>query len=129
MFLLKHRGYLSVLHTERGWPSEQRHGAWNRPFQTIHYGYCSSRTRAAVLIRASRQKTRRENFWPFILALCEVAKPSIVVELIIIRVISQLFEVDLVPEKGTDTTESLDELVTFAGSVRDELKSSTKVLV
>lgn len=115
---------------ELGRHSEQLHGAWTRPFFVILYGCLGSIAGAACMIhRASRQKTRRGSFWPFILALCEGAIPSIVVELVIIAEIGKLFKVDLVSENGTDTTESLDELVSFAGSVRHELQVGTEVLV
>ena len=52
-----------------------------------------------------------------------------VIEFIIGFVISKLFEVDLVAENGSNTTKALHELVAFAGSVGNELKSGTEVLV
>ncbi|KAI6766521.1 hypothetical protein HG531_011743 [Fusarium graminearum] len=49
--------------------------------------------------------------------------------LVVVAHVSKLLKVDLVSEKTTDTTEALDELVALGGSIRDELKSGTKVLV
>jgi hypothetical protein len=58
--------------------SEQLHGAWTRPGLIILHGCLGSITGAAFVVHgASRQKTRRGSFWPFILALCEGAIPSI----------------------------------------------------
>lgn len=110
--------------------SEQLHGAWNGVVDGILYGFLGSSLGVACLIHgASRQKTRLGSFWPFILALCEVAEPSIVVELVVVAIICELLKVDLVSENGSDTTKAFDELVTLTGSVRHELQLRTKVLV
>lgn len=64
--------------------SEWLHCAWTRPLLVILHGCLGSITGATVLIhRASRQKTRRGSFWPFILAHCEGATPSICPKLVI----------------------------------------------
>lgn len=69
----KHQVAEDMKHT-----SEQLHKALSRSHHGIHresYGFAF---RAAFIMhRASRQKIRFGNFWPFILAPCEAAEPSI----------------------------------------------------
>src|SRR5687768_12000115 len=61
---------------------------------------------------------------------CTLIVESLTVVIVIIVInISQLFEVDLVPEDTTDTAETLHKLVAFSGPVRDELECCTEVLV
>lgn len=54
---------------------------------------------------------------------------SIIVIIIIILAIIELLEVDLVAEKPTNASESLDELVAFRGTVGHEFQSGSKVAV
>lgn len=54
---------------------------------------------------------------------------SIVVVVIIVAVLDELLKVDLVSKETTNTAKALDELVTLGGTVRDELESSTEILV
>ena len=55
--------------------------------------------------------------WRRGLAICEGVRLSVVVVLILVIEVGQLFKVDLVAENGTDATETLDELIAFAGPV------------
>lgn len=58
--------------------SEQRRRAFSRPHLGIHQGGRVFAMVAAFTIHgASRQKFPGGSFWPFILAHCEVAEPSI----------------------------------------------------
>ena len=52
-----------------------------------------------------------------------------VVVLIVVAHISKLLEVDLVSENTADATKTLDKLVALGGSIRNELKRGTEVLV
>lgn len=81
-------------------------------------------------VKALHARSRQSGDWSDVLALCEGFKLSIIVELII-RLISfcKLLKVELVAHHGTDTTETLDELVTLRGTVGDELEVGTKVTV
>lgn len=54
---------------------------------------------------------------------------SIIVVIIIILAIVELLKVDLVAEKSTNTSESLDELVALRGAVGDELQVGSEVAV
>lgn len=66
------------LHKARKHTSEQLHKVYSRLFRSTNresYGFAFGA--ASVMHRASRQKIRVWNFWPFILALCEAAEPSI----------------------------------------------------
>jgi len=55
---------------------------------------------------------------------------SIIIKFVLVFIVSiQLLKVELVAQDGADTTKALDELVTLRGSVRDKLKSGTKVLI
>ena len=58
--------------------------------------------------------------------VCEGAAPSIIVILIIVADLLQLLEVELVAQDTSDTTEALDELVTFGGAVGDKLEVGTE---
>lgn len=82
-----------------------------------------------VLDARRRQIKLWLKIWSCGLAQCEGFKLSIIVELVFVIGIGKLLKVELVTENGTDTTETLDELVALGGTVRDELKGSTKVAV
>lgn len=69
-----------------------------------------------------RQKVPRRDFWTSILAHCEAAELSIIIELIFVIIeICQLVKIDLVSEHRSYTAKAFDELITLAGSVGDEL--------
>lgn len=69
-------------------------------------------------VKALCARSRQSGDWSGVLALCEGFKLSIVVELIIRLInLSKLFEVELVAQHSTDTTETLDELVTLRRTV------------
>jgi len=86
-------------------------------------------TRASA-IKALFARSRQSRNWCDLLALCEGFKLSIVVELIIRLVnLCKLLEVELVTHHGTNTTETLDELVTLGRTVCDEFEVGTKVTV
>lgn len=115
-------GNLGDYFTELGWPSEQLHKVYSRLFHSTNresYGFAFGA--ASVMHRASRQKIRVWNFWPFILALCEAAEPSIIVEFILVTVIGKLLKIDFVSEDCSNTTEPLDKLVSFTRLVRNKL--------
>lgn len=59
----------------------------------------------------------------------EVNGLSIIIEFVFVVNISQLFKVDLVSQNGTDSTKTLYELISFAGSVRNEFQGGTEILV
>ena len=63
-----------------------------------------------------RAFTRRVE-WGLCLAISEGAQPSIIVEFVFVVVVGELLKVELVAEDGTDTTETLDELVTLGRTV------------
>lgn len=95
--------------------SEQLYRVLSRPQRSTCQGSHVSTMKAAFTNdRASRQKIRVGNFWPFILALCEAAEPSIVVEFILVIKVSKLFKVDLVPQECSNPTKTLHKLVSFA---------------
>ena len=77
----------------------------------------------------SRQKFRPGNIWTSILALCEVSKPSIVIEFVLGVDLGQLLKVELVPQHGADAAKAFDELVALARTIRDEFQSRAEVLV
>ena len=77
----------------------------------------------------SRRTVPRRDIRTGILALREVSKPSIVVELVLGVDLGQLFEVELVPQHGPDAAEAFDELVALAGAVGDELEGRAEVFV
>lgn len=54
----------------------------------------------------SRRRARRVRFWARCLAQCEVAKPSVVVEFILVVEIGKLLKIDLVAENGSDATKA-----------------------
>jgi len=81
-------------------------------------------------IKALHARSRQSRDWSDVLALCEGFKLSIIVELIIRLVnLCKLLEVELVTHHGTNTTETLDELVTLGRTVCDEFEVGTKVTV
>lgn len=80
-------------------------------------------------VAKSRQMFLRRNIWTSILALREVSKASIVVELILGIDLDQLLEVELVSQHGADAAEAFDELVALARTVGDEFKGRAEVLV
>lgn len=67
--------------------------------------------------RKCRQRLLLLDLWRFILAVCEVATPSIVIKFVFIIKISKLFKVDLVAQNGANPTKPLHKLITFAGPV------------
>lgn len=78
---------------------------------------------------SGRSFTRRVE-WGRCLAVSEGAQPSIIVELVlVIFKLGELLKVERIAQDGTDTTETLHELVALRGTVRDELEGGTKVAV
>ena len=69
----------------------------------------------------------RWNIWTSILALCEVSKPSVVIEFVLGIDFSQLLEVELVSQHGTYATKAFDELVALARTIGDELESRAEI--
>lgn len=63
---------------------------------------------------ASRQTVPWRVVWEHLLARCEGAELSIIVELILVIHLSELLKVDLVPQNGTDPSEPLHELIALA---------------
>lgn len=87
-----------------------------RVVSTLHAGSGSSFTRRVE--------------WGRCLAVSEGAQPSIIVEFVFIVIeVGQLLEVESITEDGADTTETLHELVTLRGTVRDEFQGSTEIAV
>lgn len=81
-------------------------------------------------IAESRQRTWLWYVWTALLAHCEVTKPSVVKEFILVIFnVCKLFEVELIAQNSSYTTKALDELVALTGAVRDELESRTEVVV
>ena len=77
----------------------------------------------------TRQMFPLRNIWTRILALREVSKASIVIELILGIHLGQLLKVELISQHGADATEALDELVALTRTVRDEFERRAEVLV
>src|SRR5690242_15976762 len=78
---------------------------------------------------SGRSFTRRVE-WGRCLAVSEGAQPSIIVELVFIIIeVGKLLKVERVTQDGTNTTETLHELVALGRTIGDELERGTEIAV
>lgn len=70
----------------------------------------------------SRRIFLQWDIWTSILALRDVSKPSMIVELILGIDLSQLFKLELVSQHSTNATKAFDELVGLARRIGDEFE-------
>lgn len=95
-------------------------------------GACSSIVSSRALLATSRQTAWWGwHVWGRLLAPCEGAQLSIVVELVLVVFFAsvELLKVELVAHDGANATKAHDELIALAGTIRDKLERGAKVLV